>query len=143
MMELETARFMLLCLIILGIKVVKPTPQFWIPFAFHLAAKEGDVDAGVVALAMFYSIAIGTLVTNFCLFLDYVSDPRKASDILVVWNSPFIFSKMFISSYCFVSMGYLAYHVSDEIKRVQWWQGRGMWLDIMRVDSLAAKLYVF
>jgi hypothetical protein len=69
--------------------------------------------------------------------------PRISSDLSLVFLVPFQFCKIIISTYCFLSLGYLAYYAADEMQKMFLWQKRGLRLDIMWVDPLAANLYVF
>jgi hypothetical protein len=77
---------------------------------------------------------------GFWFFLDYLF---QGSDLSMVYLVPFKFCKIFISTYCFLSWGYLAYYAAAEMWRVSLWQESGLWLDIMWVNSLAANLYAF
>jgi hypothetical protein len=74
---------------------------------------------------------------GFWFFLDFLF---QGSDLSLVFLVPFKFCKIFISSYCFISLGYLAYYAADELRRVSVWQEGGLWLDIVWVDPLAANL---
>jgi hypothetical protein len=82
----------------------------------------------------------GGLAIGISCFLDFLV---QGSDLSLVFLVPFQFCKIIISTYCFLSVGYLAYYAADKIQKMSLWQERGLRLDIMLVDPLAANLYVF
>jgi hypothetical protein len=112
-LELGAATIMFLVLILLGIKVVKPLPRLWLPFTFHLSQPEGDVST--VILEIVYCIAMGGLAIGISCFLDFLV---QASDLSLVFLVPFQFCKIIISTYCFLSLGYLAYYAADEMQKM-------------------------